>query len=105
MARAEGQPFTQCETSSSALLAEKVPTIQQIRKLLFHSFKHSQGDANLQYNIFCYLRQFHPNWCIDESLSEAIVTASAQAILKHLPVVYPVGTSIPPQPLTHFPIL
>jgi hypothetical protein len=43
-------------------------------RVLFHSFRYSQGDPELQQLIFVYLHNLRPAWTIDENLEEEIST-------------------------------
>lgn len=51
---------------------EEVLTVEKAEKLLFLSFRFSQGDPQLQMYFFSWLQRMHPDWKIDEPMQAAI---------------------------------
>jgi hypothetical protein len=54
-------------------------------RILFNSFRFSQGDPVLQHQIFAYLHEIRPNWRIDVPQEEAL-KATAKKLHEHVAV-------------------
>jgi len=55
-------------------------TVEKATQLLFLSFRFSQGEPKLQFNIFVFLHHLRPDWKISRSMKKEIFDA-AQPIL------------------------
>lgn len=67
------------------------PPLDRISQLFFLSFKFSQGESSLQFEIFTYIKYLHPEWIISDDLKKKIGSRVADPIRrlisqKHFPI-------------------
>ncbi len=58
------------------------PDLEKISKLLFLSFRFSQGDNGVQRLIFRYLHKLHPDWRISDSSKDSIYNNLLEPVTK-----------------------
>lgn len=59
-------------------------TEKRAKRLLFLSFKFSQGSKSLQLRLLEYLRAVHPDWRIDLELAQDILSTTVPAIQRYI---------------------
>jgi len=61
-------------------------TAEKASKLLFLSYRFSQGLPSLQKNIFRYIKVCHPEWRIDDALKEQIYERSEKIFIDYMKI-------------------
>ncbi len=74
----------QIDGSSSDERQKGELSIQYATKLLFSSFRFSQGYPDLQDLFFQYIHQLHPEWKIDETFAAELFESSKKVLINFL---------------------
>lgn len=76
----------QSETEkSSHVEKERVLDLNYLRKILFLSYKFSQGNPGLQYEIFQYIHVLHPDWKMDNELKSKALEEIRRLAKQYIP--------------------
>lgn len=67
-------------TSETSIKPTDALTAEYASQLLFQSFYFSQGDNNLQENMFKYLHLLHPSWKMSDSLFRETIQKTQEKV-------------------------